>query len=179
MKALPSAAGSPCGAHLKCSCTTGGRFAMKPGSPIGWPPCPYESGTPMPPVLMPGERTGRLCHREANGRQRSNKGLTASAAALTAQSEQRPLHNRAAKPKKAGNGIPVQPGLLQILGALGGMTERLGGAIAGFRIKRTTLVFKMNNLRICRPRHQRSTSEFNERSGAHRDILCASDGASV
>src|SRR5690348_14274772 len=43
-----------CGGHLKCFCTTGGRFAMKPGSLIGWPPCRYESGTPMPPVLMPG-----------------------------------------------------------------------------------------------------------------------------
>src|ERR1700746_582901 len=69
--------------------------------------------------------------------------------------------------------------VLRILVALGGLTERLGGAIAGFRIKRTTLVFKMNNLRLCRPRHQRSTSEFNKRSGAHRNILCASDEASV
>jgi hypothetical protein len=78
-----------CAARLKCSCTTGGRFAMKLGSPIGWPQCQYESGTPMPPVLMPGERTGRPCHREANGRQRPNTGLMA-AAALTEQSEQRP-----------------------------------------------------------------------------------------
>jgi hypothetical protein len=70
------------------------------GSPIGWPPCRYESVTPMPPVLMPGERTGRLCHREANGRQRPNKGLMAPAAALTAQSEQRPPQAIARNGKK-------------------------------------------------------------------------------
>jgi hypothetical protein len=104
---------------------------MKLDFPIGWPLCPYESGTPMPPVLMPGEKTGRLCHREANGRQRPNRGLMAPAAALTAQSEGRPSTDDRTKGKKAGTGIPASSTRsCRLCGAVGGMTGGPRGAVA-------------------------------------------------
>ena len=65
-KASRSGVGSLCGVPWKSSCTTGGRFATKRGSRIGWLPCRYASGTRTPPVLMRGKRTGRLYHRKVN-----------------------------------------------------------------------------------------------------------------
>jgi hypothetical protein len=44
-RASRSAAGSPCGVPLRCSCATGGRFAMKLDSRIGLRPCQCGLGT--------------------------------------------------------------------------------------------------------------------------------------
>jgi hypothetical protein len=75
-KALRSAAGFPCGALSRFSCTTGGRFAVKLGFLSGSQRCLYASDTRTPQVPMPGEKTGRRCRHEGNGRAaRPNHGL--------------------------------------------------------------------------------------------------------
>ena len=57
----------------KSSCTTGGRFAMRLACRSGFPQCRYESGTPMPRVLMLGDQTGPPCRRAVSARRLSPK----------------------------------------------------------------------------------------------------------
>jgi hypothetical protein len=67
-KALRSVAGSPCGVLSRFSCTTGGRFAVKLAFPSGSQQRRYASDMRTPKVPTRGEKTGRRCRQELNGR---------------------------------------------------------------------------------------------------------------
>jgi transcriptional regulator with GAF, ATPase, and Fis domain len=96
----------------------------------------------------------------------------APAAALAAQAEQRPSTGDPTKRKKLVQESQFTQ-VLQTLRAVGGMIEGPRGAVARLGLKRATLVSKMKRLRIYRPRHQRSMSEFNEGSSARpKHSLC-------